>query len=256
MNEVTKTENAVVQVQAPLEAPTQGGILAIIGRMATDPAVDIDKLDRLLAMHERIRAHEAAMAYAQDLSALQGELPAINERGQIVVNGQVRSRYAKFEDINEAVKPLLKAHGFAISFSLDTSEATLKITGHLLHRLGHREQTTMVLPADNSGNKNVVQGLGSSVSYAKRYVLCAMLNISTAEDDDGQGKPVERITEQQAADLKALIEEVQADEKAYLKYLANTGQILPPGESLADVRADAYKGAVQALEMKRKRKAK
>jgi hypothetical protein len=55
----------------------------------------------------------------------------------------------------------------------------------------------MELPFDNSGSKNTVQAIGSSVSYGKRYVLCMLLNISTGgEDNDGNGAPSAVTTQQ------------------------------------------------------------
>src|SRR5690606_4042351 len=58
-------------------------------------------------------------------------------------------------------------------------------TGVLLHKAGHREETTIKLPADSSGNKNAVQAVASSVSYGKRYAAGALLNLTShGEDDD------------------------------------------------------------------------
>lgn len=65
----------------------------------------------------------------------------------------------------------------------------------------------MLLPADTSGSKNAVQAFGSSTSYGKRYVLCALLNITTrGQDDNGQtAAPVKLVTPFQAGQLKQLI---------------------------------------------------
>ena len=63
------------------------------------------------------------------------------------------------------------------------------MTGILMHRDGHREETTMLLPVDIGKGRNAVQAVGSSTTYGKRYVMCALLNITTGEmqDDDGHG---------------------------------------------------------------------
>jgi hypothetical protein len=168
-------------------------VMQVIARAAADPTVDVAKLERLLDMQERIVAKEAEMAFARDMALMQPQLPVITEKGEIKVNGVLRSKYAKFEDINEAVKPILHTHGFAITFRTDTSNGHVKVTGVLTHRLGHRETTDLILPVDVSGSKNPVQAIGSSVSYGKRYVSEALLNLtSRGQDDDGTGgnKPV------------------------------------------------------------------
>lgn len=183
MNAVTREE-----VQLPAVRSELAAVLTVIERAASNKDVDVAKLEKLLDMQERIMAKNAEMAFNAAMAQMQAELPKISERGEIIVNGQLRSRYAKFEDINEAVKPVLQKHGFAVSFKTDTTGNVVKVTGILTHREGHREQTDMVLPVDVSGSKNPVQAVGSSVSYGKRYVMEALLNLTSGgQDDDGKG---------------------------------------------------------------------
>ena len=162
---------------AALEAhPTADStaIIQVIERAALNPDVDIDKMERLLQMQERVMDRQAMMAYSAAMAAMQTELPSIEERGQ-TNNGC----YATLEDIVDTVRPILQKHGFAVSFRIQTQERGIQVTGVLMHKDGHREETSMLLPADMSGNKNAVQAFGSSTSYGKRYVLCALLNITT-----------------------------------------------------------------------------
>lgn len=159
-------------------------VLAVISRAATDKDVDISKMERLLDMQERVMAKEAEMAFYADMSDLQDAMPTIKKEGAIKVGGEVRSRYARFEDILGQTKGLLKDYGFSVSFKSNFVEGQLEITGTLSHRQGHHESTTMRLPFDGSGSKNNVQAIGSSVSYGKRYVYCMLLNVNITEDDD------------------------------------------------------------------------
>lgn len=163
-------------------------VLQVIERAASNKDVDMAKLEKLLDMQERIMAKNAEMAFNRDMALMQAELPTISERGEIKVNDVVRSKYARFEDINEAVKPVLQKHGFAVNFKTDTTGGSVKVTGLLTHREGHRETTEMTLPVDVSGSKNPVQAIGSSVSYGKRYVMEALLNLtSRGQDNDAAG---------------------------------------------------------------------
>jgi len=164
------------QLQAANETP----MLSMIERAARDPAVDIDKMERLVQMQERALAREAKAAYDAGMAELQPELPSIGERG----NAADRYTYALWEDINAAIKPILSKHGFALTFRTSFAEK-IGVTGVLSHRCGHREETTIMLPADASGNKNAVQAVASSVSYGKRYTAGALLNLTShGEDDD------------------------------------------------------------------------
>lgn len=168
--------------------PQSAAIIQVIERAATNPDVDIDKMERLLAMQERIMERDARAAFAAALAEMAPELPVIAERGEIKhgENKPVQSRYALWEDINDAIKPVLARHGFALSFRTGQEAGMVTVTGVLSHRGGHSEQTTMHLPIDSSGSKNGVQGVGSSTSYGKRYTASALLNLtSRGEDDDG-----------------------------------------------------------------------
>lgn len=224
-------------------------MLAVIERFASSPDVDVAKLERMLDMQERIMAKNAETAFNSAMAKMQAELPVITETGKIVHKGTLISTYAKFEDINDAVKPILRDHGFAVSFKTDTSAQQVKVTCILTHSEGHRETTDIVLPADTGGAKNAVQAVASSVSYGKRYTMEALLNItSRGQDDDGQAAvQVARITPDQIADLEALIQEVGANEQQFCRFMM--------AKHLGDIRADQYQKAVKALEAKRKQNA-
>ncbi|MDI4638325.1 MULTISPECIES: ERF family protein [Halomonadaceae] len=194
-----KTVNKAPVTQA---IPDSTAIIQVIERAALNPEVDIDKMERLLQMQERVLDRQALMAYSAAMAAMQTELPSIAERGK-TNNGH----YATLEDIVDTVRPIMKTHGFAVSFRIQTQERGIQVTGVLMHQDGHREETSMLLPADTSGSKNAVQAFGSSTSYGKRYVLCALLNITTrGQDDNGQtADPVKLVTPFQAGQIRQLI---------------------------------------------------
>lgn len=194
MNALTQTKPGDVVSVGQAES-----LLAIIERGSRDPSVDIDKMERLMAMLERVQAREAKVAFDVALAEMQPRLPKISERGRIIVreklaNGkrdgeiQQETPFALWEDINEAIRPLLAEYGFSLLFRTGLSaDGRVSVTA-VLSRAGHSEETTMILPHDSSGSKNAVQAIGSSTSYGKRYTALALLNITTGgEDDDGLG---------------------------------------------------------------------
>lgn len=207
--------NAIVKQDSSVPAITNESatILSVISRAAADPNCDIEKMERLLQMQERVQARQAQAAFAADLAEMQDELPSIGERG----DAAGRYTYALWEDINAAIKPVLKKHGFALSFRTDFSEG-IAVTGVLSHRSGHSEQTTIRLPADASGNKNAVQAVASSVSYGKRYTAGALLNLTShGEDDDAFTAVVPRISEEQVAQIQDMLESTGANKAAFLR---------------------------------------
>jgi hypothetical protein len=225
-------------------------LMEVISRAAADPNTDVDKLERLMGMYERITAQKAKAAFTSALADLQPKLPVIDQKGEIKhgENKPVQSRYAKYEDINDAIRPLLQEEGFALTFRIHRNDAMVSVTGVLSHRDGHSEETTIDLPADGSGSKNAVQAVGSSISYGKRYAAIALLNITSRApldgDDNGNAAGAAHwITEHQAADLVALMDEVGADRDRFLNYLRV--------DTLAHLPAKRFQDAVRALESKR-----
>jgi hypothetical protein len=166
----------------------QSDVMMVIERVASNPDADIAKLERLIELKRTIDADRGRAEFYAAFAEMQGEIPEITEKGEIKVEGQVRSRFAKNEDIQKIVRPILQKHGFALSFRNQWIQdgKMLKVIGILSHRSGHSEQDEFVAAADTSGSKNAIQALGSTRSYGQRYTTIALLNIATREDDDGE----------------------------------------------------------------------
>lgn len=250
MNDTTKQAQIVPTEHQDV---SQGSsMLALIERAATNPDVDVEKLERLWQMKKEFDAKQAEMAYNAAFSKMQGDLPEITEGGAIRHSGKLISQYARWdEDINPVIKPILARHGFALSFRTDTKDHVV-VEAVLAHSDGHSERTSMHLPTDTSGSKNNVQAVASSVSYGKRYTAGALLNLTTGGmDDDGNkaGAP-ELVSAEQVANIEALAQEVGADIKRFLGYLSNYTKT--PLESVSEIPAKMYNEAIKALEAKRK----
>lgn len=243
----TADTQLIVHEPAQLPAASESAaLLQVIYRAATDPAVDVDKMERLMKMHEAIVARNAKAAYNAAFAEMQPKLPIITERGEIKIREVVQSRYAKWEDIIEVITPIISAYGFGLSFRLGRDGDRQTVTGILSHREGHDVETTMSLPIDMSGSKNGVQGVGSTTSYGKRYVTEALLNlVSRGNDNDGQGNGDGLISAEQKGTLVALMQETKADVPKFLKYMAV--------ESLDEIKAANFNRAKSALEAKRAR---
>lgn len=241
----TANQGAVaMQPQGASPAPVIVGAdayLDMIERAARDPAVDIDKVERLMSMRERLMDRHAKEAYASALSEMQTELPSIAERGKIDIGRGKPQSYALWEDINDAVKPVLAKFGFALSFRTGRAEGQVFVTGVLSHRAGHSEETTMHLPLDTSGSKNAVQAVGSSTSYGKRYTAAALLNLtSRGEDDDGKaGGAGPKVTGDQAGELQELLDSVGASKADFLAWAKV--------ERLTDIPAGKFAACVSAI---------
>jgi hypothetical protein len=233
-------------------APTQvaqpegSALISMIERAARDPSVDIDKMERLFQMHERMTATAARVAYDAAFAAMQPELPEIDKRGKIIIKEKGTEKviqstpYALWDDTNKLIKPILAKHGFGLSFRITQTEAKITTRAVLSHCGGHREETEFSASIDNTGSKNNVQGWGSSFSYGKRYTGTAILNITTkGEDDDGKAAGAGLISADQAEELAKLITATKTDIQAVLEF--------HKVESLSDMTAADYRTAKAKL---------
>jgi len=213
----------VRRAEEPMPAVSGDNMVSVFATLARDARVDVQKLERLIGLQERILAHQARAAFTDAFLAMQAELPTIDARGRITDKaGKVQSRYSRYEDIADVIVPILTRHDFAIDFRTEfpTSDGKLiRTVGMLTHRSGHVKMSEFLSPADPSGSKNAIQGIGSTRSYGRRYTTLDLLNIRSRarvdRDDDGQAtgageadgefieppKPAQRKSAQPSADV-------------------------------------------------------
>lgn len=216
-------------------------LIKTIEKLALDPTIDAEKMQKILDVQERILNKQAQSRFAQSLIGLQGELPIIKKSGKISINGQVRSTYAKYEDIDKLVRPLLAKWGFSLSFNAQYDKNAV-VVGKLLHRDGHFEIAEIALPYDSSGSKNNVQAIGSTLSYAKRYLIGMLINIVT-EDEDDDAQSFDYINEDQVLNIESLMSEINVDKAKFLIFMR--------ANSVNQIKKRDYNKAIQILEKKR-----
>lgn len=179
---------AAIILRSKMENVEAPGSLGAFERLARDKRLTVEKLGELIALQERILDRNARSAFEAAYRLMLPEIPRISKRGAIKNReGKTQSRYAKYEDIRSIVDPILLRHGFTFSTKTDwPATGVLEVVGTLTHAGGGTKESKFRTEADASGGKNAIQGLGSGVSYGKRYTLKDLLAIvEEGEDDDG-----------------------------------------------------------------------
>lgn len=254
---------AIKVEQPPAPAGDGAVVLGMIDRLLARPDVPVEKLEQLFALHQKVEADRARKDYMAALAAMQSKMPTIAERGAITGNvkddkgakigTQKQSTYALWEDVNEAIRPVLTKFGFALTFRITQPPdfGRVAVTGVLSHRSGHAEETTFSLPIDNSGGKNNVQGWASSVSYGKRYTAFALLNIASRGEDDDGVKAGDTAEHAALSDINKLIYDTQSNRVWFLeRYSVETM------EDLSGRQRDEIKTLLQAKQAKMKKGAR
>ena len=229
-NEIVKTESQEV--------------MSLVAEAARSKDIDVGKMEKLIDLQERILDRNAKQAFAADFVRMKPHLKRIENKHN---NTQTKSKYAKLEDINKEIDPVLEQFGFSSMTPVRRQEGdTVTVAAILLHKEGHQEETELTLPLDKTGiqgtvNKTSTHAIASSIKYCRRIALCAILNISTGDGDDKDGNvETGNITTEQAAEIDLRLRAIS--DKALPNFL-KWGKV----ENLTDIPVKQYNGALKAL---------
>jgi hypothetical protein len=245
-----------IQADKPLAVVKSGAIVpadnspnALLAEAVRNKA-DPETISKMMDLRDRWEANEARKAFTVAMTGFKSEPIQIFKTKQVsftTQTGTTSYKHAELSDITAAIaEPLSK---YALSYRWEVNQAEgITVACILTHALGHSERVTMTAPADDSGKKNRIQQIASTVSYLERYTLLAVTGLSTTGmDDDAKaaGDTLPRVTGEQADNLQALLDECPAGTKdRFLKYM----QV----ETLDDIPAQAYTDCVRQLEARRK----
>jgi hypothetical protein len=181
-------------------------------------------------MQREIIADDARLQFNRAMSAAQGEMhPVVRD----ATNDQTKSRYARLETIDALIRPIYTRHGFCLEFNSEPVDGpNERIVCEVSHAAGYTKRRQLEAAPDIAGpkgmpNKTALHGLGSTVSYLRRYLTCMIFNIVLANDDnDGNRQQHQqqrvndgRITEAQADELWDLMTRTGTQEGRFLSVM-------------------------------------
>jgi len=102
------------------------------------------------------------------------------------LNPAFRAKYASLTSCLDAVRAPLAENGLTLLQPATTDGAKVRVTSLLAHVSGEWLAATMEIPA---GQPNA-HGIGSALTYAKRYSLTSLLALGVDDDDDANGAMV------------------------------------------------------------------
>ena len=241
----TSTAIAVQEKPSALQV-----LLADPDRLKDFPVATVE---RLYTLHKDMQADQAKREFSQAFNRVQKAMAPVRK---LANNTQTGTMYARAEDVTGMLDPLIIGEGF--SRSLSTTDCPVE--GHirfvliLRHNSGHEERHNFDAPPDYLGpkgspTKTKLHGMASSYTYCERHLLCKVFGVQLVADDDGNagggvGPGAEKITEEQALDLEALLSEVKGTRAKFLDLMGVS--------KLEDLARSQHAQAVRFLEAKRK----
>lgn len=184
--------------------------------------------------------------FAEAFLKLQGAIrPAIKDS----MNPAFKSKYADLASVWDAIREPLHDAGFSVIQSPDFDGADMWLRTTILHVSGDKiEGRYPIRPV-----KADPQGVGSAISYARRYSLSAMLGV-IQDDDDGAGAcarpataqaapaPMGKINMEQFKTLSDLMVRVDADIPKFCQHFKI--------EAVPDLPAAKFSTAIEMLNLK------
>lgn len=198
-------------------------VLAIIERAALDPSIDVSKMERLLAMHEKMAAVQAERLFNVSMNSAQSEMSTV---GADAVNPQTRSHYATYDKLDRVLRPIYTKHGFSLSFGEGESPKSehVRVICYVSHTAGHTRMYFRDMPADGKGAKGgdvmtKTHASGAAQSYAMRYLLRAIFNVSVGEEDRDGNESVRYLSDAQLDILRKLVDSTGTNLERLLNFI-------------------------------------
>lgn len=212
--------------------PTGMELLDRLSRQTSDPAAMVEIAKQIVALQvqqEQLRQaqerfewekldREARVAYAEAIQKFKEDAPRLLRTKHVKIEKRDGTKGPEYwhVELDKAcdllIPALLKQNITHRWKSIDLPGGFVRVTCYLRHRLGHEEEgASLAGPADSSGGKNPIQGVGSSNTYLERYTLLSTLGL-VPEGKDNDGNPPGMTQEQGEEFIRAMQEAATASD--------------------------------------------
>jgi hypothetical protein len=131
-----------------------------------------------------MKTSESINDIAAALSAAQGELSDVTKDQQ-----GYGYKYADLAAIHHIVRPVLVKHGLSVLQETSSDGDHVQVTTRLMHACGQWiEAGPLSMVAEPKKGLSQAQCVGSTITYARRYALSALLGIASEDDDGSSGR--------------------------------------------------------------------
>lgn len=237
--------------------------LQVLLALLQDPNTDPERIAQMMTLQERWEKNEARKAYDEAFTAFKAEPPTIVKDKHVkfeTSKGVTEYHHAELDQVADKISVALSRHGLSHRWETQQRDnGIIRVTCHLKHVRGHVESVWLESGRDDSGGKNNIQALASTVSYLERYTLLAITGLATkGQDDDGRKSqgvgdgPADDpaagdgpISAEQKKTIITLLRESGSDTVLFLNYMGCP--------TVDEIPARKFQAAIKALEEKKKK---
>ena len=173
------------------------GLLA----MAVEKDLPLEKLEKLMDLKDRHDKNEARKAFVVAMNAFKADPPKIIKDATVRYENNDGSMteytHASLGNIAMVVGGALSRYGLSNRWDIAQGDkGRITVTCVITHEFGGSISVPMEGSADQSGGKNNIQAVASTVTYLQRYTLLSAVGLAATDtDNDGQyGAPITSTT--------------------------------------------------------------
>lgn len=161
-------------------------------RAAMASGLSAEQGNQMFDFYLRVANHEAEIAFNKAMHRCQSAMKPIAANME---NPQTRSKYASYDQIDRAIRPIYTGEGLSLSFGDGEPIASdfIRIICYVSHidghtRMYHKDMPVVTVGPQGKAVMTATHAHGSADQYAKRYLVKDIFNLAIGEsDDDGNG---------------------------------------------------------------------
>jgi hypothetical protein len=226
-NAITVNDRRIkIQDEYPVQsAPDNNQVLMLAMNKGYSP----EFIEKMMDLQERHQKELARQAFYADLANFKAEAPPV-KKDQF--NKFFGSWYTSLGLLLDTYNPVLGKHGLSISFPpREQTETSLRIACRLSHRIGHSEEIALTAPIDQAAigkqsgqrSRNPIQDIKSTFTYLRSATCEAILGVAgtygTVDDDGNGASSTQKITDDQAIEIKDALDELYTTDAKKKKFL-------------------------------------
>ena len=162
---------------------------------------------------------ETVAELAKSLVKFQAEVENASKKS---VNPAFKSKYADLAEVLDTVRPVLAKYGFSVTQHPTFEEGSVKVETLLLHESGEWMSSTIRIPV----TKQDAQGVGSAITYGRRYALASICGIAQEDDDANAASQKANKAPQKAESMVTLISWGEAERDAAKASVADLADVI------------------------------
>ncbi len=207
---------------------------------------DLESVEKMIDLQKQVDSKQAQKAYMVAMARFKTKPIRIAKDKN---NNEYDSKYTSIGNLVNSVLPTMGECGLSHKWEIDQSDPKeVKVICIVAHSDSHSESVVMSAPPDESGEKNPIQQIKSTITYLRSATFEGIMGLASSDanfDDDGAAHKVQYITEKQLSQIVGMVKSTKTTETAFLKFIkSETYESIPAaslGKAISFLKARAVK---------------